>query len=169
MVKTQPQGDLSEFVGKHIIYTYANGWQYEYYFRNENCGDYRIHNGVVGKRWTTVQRYMPVNLGHGIYKVAWTEPTGSVVSLDINFKERWLHGFFGLAQWLVKSPEVGTVHQNAHLKNIREHRDKGPLYPLLVNFDFAEITYLEDRGIDNDDVINCEVDELPDGYWDRRN
>ena len=30
IIKTQPDQDLSELVGKHIIYTYANGWQYEY-------------------------------------------------------------------------------------------------------------------------------------------
>ena len=171
IVKTQPKvaNDLSGLIGKHIIYTYANGWQYEFYFRNDHCGDYRINGGVMKGRWTNVQRYMPVNLGNGLHKVAWIEPTGSIVSLDINFDERWLHGFFGLAQWLMQSPEVGTVHQNEHLKNIREHRDKGPLYPQFVSFDFAEITYLEDRGADNDEVINCEVDQLPDGYWDRRN
>ncbi len=26
---TQPDQDLSELVGKHIIYTYASGWHYE--------------------------------------------------------------------------------------------------------------------------------------------
>lgn len=169
IIKTQPEQDLSEFVGKHIIYTYANGWQYEYYFRNESVGDYRIGSGMVGGRWTTHQKLMVVNLGHGTYKVAWAEPTGSVCCLDINFQERWLHGFFGLAQWLTTSPQVSTVHQNLHLETMREHRDKGPLYPLYVNWDFAEITYIEDRGRDNDDVINCEVSELPDGYWVRKN
>ncbi len=169
LIKTQPEQDLSEFVGKHIIYTYANGWHYEYYFRNETCGDYRIGSGDVGGRWTTHQKYMPSYLGHGTYKLAWVEPPGSVVCLNFNFEERWLHGFFGLAQWLIKSPEVGTVHQNAHLKNIREHRDKGPIYPLNVNYDFAEITFIEDCGRDNDDVINCEVSELPEGYWVRSN
>jgi len=25
--------EIATFVGKHIIYTYANGWQYEMYFK----------------------------------------------------------------------------------------------------------------------------------------
>ena len=169
IIKTQPEQDLSEFVGKHIIYTYANGWHYEYYFRNETMGDYRISSGLVAGRWTTHQKLMVVNLGHGTFKVAWIEPTGSACCLDINFKERWLHGFFGMAQWIMKTPEVTAVHQNLHIPTMRENRDKGPLYPLFVNFDFAEITFMEDCGRDNDDVINCAPSDLPEGYLNRRN
>ncbi len=40
--------DLSEFVGTHFVYTYDNGWKYEWYARNENTCDYRIHQGLVG-------------------------------------------------------------------------------------------------------------------------
>lgn len=169
MIKTQPDQDLSEFVGKHIIYTYANGWQYEYYFRNESLGDYRIHSGSVANRWTTHQKLMVVNVGHGTYKFAWVEPTGSVCCLDVNFKERWIHGFFGLSQWINKDPSLSVLHQNEHLDAMRKHRDEGPLYPLMVNWDFAEITFIEDCGRDRDDVINCDPSELPAGYTDRRN
>ena len=169
IIKTQPDQDFSELVGKHIIYTYANGWQYEYYFRNESEGDYRIGSGMVAGRWTTNQKLLISNMGHGTYKVAWVEPTGTVCSLDINFRERWLHGFFGLAQWINNSPELSTVHQNLHLKEMREHRDNGPLYPLFVQFDFAEITFMEDCGRDNDDVISCGPGELPAGYLERKN
>ncbi len=31
----KPPQDLSPFVGMHFIYTYANGWKYEWYARNE--------------------------------------------------------------------------------------------------------------------------------------
>lgn len=27
--------EIASFVGKHINYTYKNGWQYEVYFKNE--------------------------------------------------------------------------------------------------------------------------------------
>jgi phenolic acid decarboxylase len=40
-----------------------------------------------------------------------------------------------------------------------------------VQFDnnFAEITFQEDCGRDNDEVIVCAASELPEGYIDRRN
>ena len=132
-------------------------------------GDYRISSGIVGGRWTTHQRAMIANLGHGTYKIAWIEPVGSVCNLDVNFKERWLHGFFALAQWIQQDPTPAVKHQNAHLEDMRKHRDEGPVHPLMANFDWAEITFMEDRGPDNDDVINCDPSALPEGYLDRRN
>jgi phenolic acid decarboxylase len=42
--------DLDEFLGGHFIYTYANGWNYEMYVKNEHTIDYRIHSGMVGGR-----------------------------------------------------------------------------------------------------------------------
>jgi hypothetical protein len=47
---TQPS-ELAQFVGKHFIYTYDNGWQYELYVKNAETIDYRIHSGIVGGRW----------------------------------------------------------------------------------------------------------------------
>lgn len=35
--------DLSAFVGTHFVYTYDNGWKYEWYARNDTTCDYRIH------------------------------------------------------------------------------------------------------------------------------
>ncbi len=43
---TRP-AEIAPFVVKHIIYTYANGWQYEMYFQNERTIDYRVHGGIV--------------------------------------------------------------------------------------------------------------------------
>ena len=31
--------DLSGFVGKHLVYTYDNGWNYEMYVKNEQTLD----------------------------------------------------------------------------------------------------------------------------------
>ncbi|MDE6238163.1 MAG: phenolic acid decarboxylase, partial [Muribaculaceae bacterium] len=39
---------MKDFIGSHFIYTYANGWIYEFYVKNENTVDYRIHSGMVG-------------------------------------------------------------------------------------------------------------------------
>ena len=52
---------------------------------------------------------------------------------------------------------------------MREGRDKGPQHHMVVNWDWAEITFMRDCGRDNDDVIACTPSDLPDGYLDRRN
>lgn len=41
---------MESFSGMHFIYTYANGWEYELYVKNERVIDYRIHSGMVGGR-----------------------------------------------------------------------------------------------------------------------
>ena len=39
--------DLAGLIGKHLIYTYDNGWQYEIYVKNATTFSYRIHSGIV--------------------------------------------------------------------------------------------------------------------------
>ena len=47
--------DISGLVGKHLVYTYDNGWNYEIYVKNNATVDYRIHSGLVGNRWVKDQ------------------------------------------------------------------------------------------------------------------
>jgi phenolic acid decarboxylase len=42
--------DLSGFVGKHLVYTYDNGWNYEIYVKNETTLDYPF----IAESWRTV-------------------------------------------------------------------------------------------------------------------
>lgn len=62
--------DLSGFVGKHLVYTYDNGWNYEIYVKNETTLDYRIHSGIVGNRWVKDQRAYIVRVGASVYKIS---------------------------------------------------------------------------------------------------
>jgi len=80
--------DLSQFVGTHFVYTYDNGWKYEWYARNETTCDYRIHQGLVGGRWVTNQKMNAVQFAPGIFKVDWHEPTGTCVSLLFDLNRR---------------------------------------------------------------------------------
>jgi phenolic acid decarboxylase len=43
-------------------------------------------------------------------------------------------------------------------------RDAGPTYPKLVVDEFANITFMEDCRMNNEQVINCAVDQLPEGF-----
>lgn len=73
---------LDDFLGTHFIYTYDNGWEYEWYAKNDHTVDYRIHGGMVAGRWVKDQPAHIHQLTEGIYKIAWTEPTGTDVALD---------------------------------------------------------------------------------------
>ena len=77
---TKPD-ELTEFVGKHFIYTYENGWQYELYIKNAFTIDYRIHSGIVGGRWVRDQKVHIVRLASEVVKISWDEPTGTNVSV----------------------------------------------------------------------------------------
>ncbi|KEZ75614.1 phenolic acid decarboxylase [Salinisphaera hydrothermalis] len=165
---TKPQ-ELVGFIGKHFIYTYANGWQYELYVKNDRTIDYRIHTGMVGGRWVRDQVAHIVRLGEGVYKISWDEPTGTSVSVAFNLIERKLHGVIFFPQWISQAPKKTVCFQNEHIERMQAFRDAGPTYPKLVIDEFAELTYLEDCGADNEQVINCAPADLPEGYAARRN
>ena len=165
---TKPE-ELTEFIGKHFIYTYDNGWQYELYVKNERTIDYRIHSGMVGGRWVRDQIAHIVRLGDGVYKISWDEPTGTCVSVAFNLRERFLHGVIFFPQWIAKDPKKTVCFQNEHLDEMRSLRDAGPTYPKLVIDEFATITFMEDSGADNETVVAVAPSELPEGYAARRN
>ena len=86
--------NLSELVGKHLVYTYDNGWNYEIYVKNSTTMDYRIHSGIVGNRWVKDQHVYIVQVAKAVFKISWTEPTGTDVSLIINLEDKIFHGTY---------------------------------------------------------------------------
>ena len=167
--KTDYVGELKGLIGKHLIYTYENGWQYEIYVRNDHCFDYRIHGGIVKGRYVTEQEAKMVELAEDVYKISWDEPTGTIVSLAINFQRRRLHGAVFFPKWVEDNPQKTVCYQNQNLDKMRAYRDAGPTYPKFIVDEFADITFVEECGPDRDDVINCPPDELPVGYTAREN
>lgn len=91
---------MKNFVGMQMIYTYDNGWEYEIYIKNENTIDYRIHSGMVAGRWVKDQKVDIVKLLDGVYKVSWTEPTGTDVCLDFMLNENRTHGTIFFPKWV---------------------------------------------------------------------
>lgn len=155
------KNDLTEFVGKHLVYTYDNGWNYEIYIKNEQTVDYRIHSGLVGNRWVRDQRVYIVRVGRDIYKISWTEPTGTDVSLIANLGDRLFHGTIFFPRWVMNNPEKTVCFQNDHLAEMARYREAGPAYPTEVIDEFATITFVRECGRDNQDVITCAASELP--------
>ncbi|MCE7030607.1 phenolic acid decarboxylase [Jiella avicenniae] len=168
----EPDQDFSDFVGLHFIYTYANGWKYEWYARSETSCDYRIHHGLVGGRWVTDQPMTLVRLAGKMFKVDWHEPTGTSVSLYFDLGRRLIHGTIFFPQWIAGDgghPEKTICYQNEFIEDMQRFRDEGPSYPFVIISEFAEITFMEQRGADNDEVISQAPGQLPDGYVERTN
>ena len=166
----QTKATLNGIVGKHLIYTYDNGWQYEIYVKDAHTIDYGIHSGMVGGRWVKDQQAFIVALwSDHIFKISWDEPTGTAVSLAVNTARRQLHGVIFFPRWISETPEKTIGYQNEHLDLMRQYRDAGPTYPKQVVDEFATITFLEDCGPHREDVIDCAPDELPAGYASRTN
>ena len=145
---------LDDFLGTHFIYTYDNGWEYEWYAKNDHTVDYRIHGGMVAGRWVTDQEANIVMLVPGIYKVAWTEPTGTDVALDFVPNEKKLNGTIFFPNWVQQHPEITVTYQNEHIDLMEESREKYATYPKYVVPEFAHITYIGNAGQNNNDVIN---------------
>jgi phenolic acid decarboxylase len=160
---------LDGIVGKHLIYTYDNGWQYEIYVKNANTFSYRIHSGLVGGRWVTDQEAHIVEIADNVFKISWDEPTGTTVSLAVNLARRRIYGTIFFPRWIADAPTKTICYQNHHLAQMRAYRDAGPTYPKLVVDESAQITFVEDCGRDRDDVIDRPTSELPPGYTSRKN
>ena len=165
---TKPD-EISSFVGKHFIYTYDNGWQYELYVKNDRTIDYRIHSGMVGGRWVRDQVAHIVRLSDEVYKISWDEPTGTCVSVAFNLSERSIHGVIFFPRWVANDPKRTVCFQNDHLDKMRTFRDAGPTYPKLVIDEFASVTFMETCEPNDETVINCPPEDLPDGFTARTN
>ncbi|MEV6824930.1 phenolic acid decarboxylase [Amycolatopsis sp. NPDC051102] len=153
--------------GKHLIYTYDSGWQYELYVKNATTIDYRIHSGPVGGRWVKDQAVHTDRLGPGVHTLSWTEPTGTSVALVVDLAHRRLHGVIFFPRWVWEDPAKTVCFQNDHLDRMTALRDTGPAYPVEVVDESARITFVDQCDTDDDGVIDRAPGELPDGYADR--
>lgn len=169
MASSDRDNQLSELLGKHFIYTYESGWQYEIYIKNSTTFSYRIHSGMVGGRWVTDQMAHMLEIGDRVFKVFWDEPTGTNVCITINLNRRQIHGAIFFPRWVADSPEKTVCYQNQHIDKMRSYRDSGPTYPKMVVDKMAQITFMEDCGCDRDDVINCPPQHLSPDYTLRVN
>ena len=68
-----------------------------------------------------------------------------------------------------QAPQEIAIFQNPQIDRMLAYRDAGPTYPVEVVDSFATITFVEDRGRDDETVIACGPEALPPGYAARRN
>lgn len=165
-MNTFDKQNLDGITGKHLVYTYDNGWNYELYIKNENTVDYRIHSGMVGNRWVKNQHVYIVRVAEDIYKISWSEPTGTDVSLIANLGDKLFHGTIFFPRWVMNEPQKTVCFQNDHLSEMASYREQGPAYPTEVIDEFATITFVRNCGKDNETVIDCPASELPANFPD---
>ncbi|MCO5999745.1 phenolic acid decarboxylase [Actinoallomurus sp. WRP9H-5] len=139
------------------------------YVKNAATIDYRIHSGMVGGRWVKDQEVDLVRLDEDGYKVSWTEPTGTSVSVNVMPGERRLHGVIFFPRWVEEHPERTVVFQNDHLDEMRALRDAGPTYPIHIVPEFARITLYERVGENDETVIAVGPGDLPADFATRTN
>ncbi|WP_199521580.1 phenolic acid decarboxylase [Jiangella anatolica] len=81
---------------------------------------------------------------------------------------RRIHGVIFFPRWVHEHPHRTVLHQNAHLPRMRRYRDAGPTSPIQVVSESATIAFIENCGVDNNEVIACPPAQIPAGYADRR-
>ena len=161
---------MKDFIGMQFIYTYDNGWEYELYVKNETTIDYRIHSGMVAGRWVKDQKVDIVKLTDGIYKVSWTEPTGTDVCLDFILSENKTHGSAFFPKWVHEHPEITVCFQNDFIPVMEESRLKYDTYPKFELYEFSTIKYNKYVGENDESIISVApykgmTDEIRDGKF----
>ena len=110
----------------------------EHTLSNDHTIDYRIHGGMVAGRWVKDQKVSLVMLTEGIYKITWTEPTGTDVALDFLPNEGKLHGMIFFPKWVEEHPEITVCFQNDFIDLMHESREKYETYPKYLVPEFAK-------------------------------
>lgn len=108
---------------------------------------------MVAGRWVKNQEASICKLTDGVFKVTWTEPTGTDVALDFMPNEELMHGTIFFPKWVEEHPEITVCFQNDYISLMEESREKYATYPKLLIPEFAKITYIGKAGVDNEEVI----------------
>lgn len=145
---------MENFIGTRFIYQYDNGWEYEMYVKNNDTIDYRIHSGMVAGRWVRDQKVDIVKLTDGVYKVWWTEPTGTDVVVNFMINENKSHGVIFFPKWVKEHPEITVCYQNDFVDLMIASREKYGTYPKVIVSEFSRIIFAEKVGANNETVIS---------------
>ncbi|KAI5074943.1 hypothetical protein GOP47_0010904 [Adiantum capillus-veneris] len=164
----EPNWDLLGLVGKHVVYTYSNGWEYEVYYKNEDTIDYRVRSGLVGGRMVKGQKVnmkglraptkevqdSTTSINQHLYMVSWTEPTGTCVSQVVDLDNREVTTAIFFPKWVIDDPSKTVCFQNDHLSLMLSYRDGGPTHPVELSHLYGRIHLVEDCQANNDQVIS---------------
>ena len=109
--------------------------------------------GDVGGRVVKDQPIDLVRIDEDTYKLSWTEPTGTCVTVNYLPGLRRVHGSTFFPDWIALDGSAIAVFQNEHLDEMQAKRDAGPTYPIRVITEFATITAFDHVGNDDETII----------------
>ncbi|KAH7295992.1 hypothetical protein KP509_26G002600 [Ceratopteris richardii] len=157
----EPVSDLSGLLGKHIMYTYTNGWSYELYYKNSETIDYHVRSGPIQGRMVkgqkaTIKRFKTARRSHGspVYMVSWVEPTGTCVTQVLNVHDLEVNTTIFFPDWVMKEPQKTVCFLNDHLDEIHGYRNRGPTYPIHPKVMFGKMFFVEDCPLNDENIIN---------------
>ena len=80
-----------------------------------------------------------------------------------------MDGAIFFPRWVADAPHKIVGFRNPQIDRMLAWRDAGPTYPIELVDSFATITFVEDRGRDDETVIAGAHEALPAGHPARRN
>ncbi len=110
-----------------------------------------------------------VRQSNEVFKISWHEPTGTNVSVN-GEPRRATHARGNL----LSTVDRARTAEDRRLPERSSRIDaavsgRWPDLSIVLVDEFATITFIEDCGRDNEDVIACGPSDLPPGYAARRN
>uniref|UniRef100_A0A060TDE6 ARAD1D43120p n=1 Tax=Blastobotrys adeninivorans TaxID=409370 RepID=A0A060TDE6_BLAAD len=114
----QPEFD-EELRNKHIVYTYDNGWTYEFHIPNEYRYVYKIHGGPMAGRINYQNTYYQ-RIRKNVWQVNWLEETGTVVSFVLDLEEKRITTLMAFSQGHWENPEAAHGFKNEKLADWRQ-------------------------------------------------
>ncbi len=94
---------------------------------------------MVKGRWVKDQAVDMVKLTDGVFKITWTEPTGTDVALDFMPNEKKLHGTIFFPKWVEEHPEITVTFQNEHIAEMEAAREN---MKHILNWSFLNLLQL---------------------------
>lgn len=68
-------------------------------------------------------------------------------------KEKRMHGVIFIQKWVHEHPEITVCYQNDHIDLMHESGENYETYPKYVIHEFADITFIENAGVNNENMV----------------
>lgn len=115
-----PQKEFEEeILNKNFVYTYDNGWDYQFYVPNSERVIYKISGGPMAGR-SNFQTAFYQRVSKNIWQVNWLEETGTIVSLVLDINNKKITTLISFSQGHWENPEIAHGEKTKNLDQWRE-------------------------------------------------
>ena len=115
-----PQEEFeNEVKNKHFVYTYSNGWDYEFYVPNDERIVYKISGGPMAGRLNYQTAYYQ-RIRKNLWQMNWLEETGTIVSLVLDIDMKTVTTFIAFSKGHWENADAAHGFKNENLQQWRE-------------------------------------------------